>query len=149
MKRLLGCAMCVLLMAGCAGSRAAVRDDPSLDLTTLYDRLGGLPAINAVVDGFVAKVAVDKRVNRYFWNTDVPGLKQLLVEMICQASGGPCQYSGRDMKSAHAGMNIKGSEFDAIVQDLVAVLDQLHVARHEQHELLALLAPTKKDIVGQ
>ncbi|HEY7958372.1 MAG TPA: group 1 truncated hemoglobin [Polyangia bacterium] len=148
MKRLI-ILLAIVTACGCAQSAASQRDDGSLDLTTLYDRLGGRPAIAAVVDGFVAKVAGDKRVNRYFWNTNVPELKELLVEMICQATGGPCQYTGRDMKTAHAGMNIQPSEFTAVVEDLVSVLDRLHVAAHEQHQLLALLAPTKKDIVGQ
>ena len=140
MKRLL----VVLALSGCAHVRA---DDPPL--TSLYDRLGGKEAIGAVVDAFMGKVAADKRINRYFWNTDAPGLRQALVDQICSAAGGPCIYGGRDMKTAHAGMNIKEGEFGALVEDLIGALDQFHVPKREKGELLALLGPTKKDIVGQ
>src|SRR5262245_63540215 len=66
---------------------------------TLYERLGGRPAITAVVDDFVGNVARDRRINRFFANANAPRLKRLLVQQICQASGGPCVYTGRDMKS--------------------------------------------------
>jgi len=84
---------------------------------SLYDRLGGKPAITAVVDDFVGRVAADNRINGKFANADLPRLKMMLVDQICQASGGPCTYTGRDMKTAHAGMGINGSEFDALVRD--------------------------------
>jgi hemoglobin len=142
MKKLLAIAF---VLAGCAHGRAV--DDPPL--TSLYDRLGGKDAIGAVVDAFMVKVAADKRVNRYFWNADAVGLRQALIEQICSASGGPCIYGGRDMKTAHAGMNIKQGEFVAVVEDLIGALDQFHVPMREKNELLALLGPTKKDIVGQ
>jgi hemoglobin len=115
----------------------------------LYERLGGKPAITAVVDGFVARMAKDNRVNRYFWNADVPNLKRMLVEQICQASGGPCRYTGKDMRTAHAGMNLKESDFNATVENLTAVLCELHVGKAEQGELLATLGSLKGDIVGQ
>ena len=132
---LLGC-------AGCATTRAP-------DHSPLYDRLGGKPAISAVVDGFVGKVAADKRINGYFWNADVGNLKQMLFEQICAASGGPCRYSGKDMKTAHAGMNIKDTEFTALVEDLIAAMNELHVGKTEQKELLATLGGLKGDVVGQ
>ena len=74
---------------------------------TLYDRLGGYPAISAVVDDFVKNVAADKRINRFFANANIDRLKARLVEQICQGTGGPCVYSGRDMRSVHAGMGIR------------------------------------------
>lgn len=114
---------------------------------SLYSRLGGLPAITAVVDDFVANVAADKRINRFFANTDIPNLKRRLVEQICAGSGGPCTYKGRDMKSAHRGMGVANSHFDALVGDLVKSLDKFKVPAKEQKELLALLGPMRKDIV--
>src|SRR5262249_7334787 len=84
---------------------------------TLYDRLGGYPAISAVVDDFVKNVAADKRINRFFANANIDRLKARLVEQICQGTGGPCVYTGRDMRSVHAGMSIRGKDFDALVQD--------------------------------
>lgn len=114
---------------------------------SLYDRLGGKPAITAVVDDFVARVAADNRINGKFANANIPRLKTMLVDQICQASGGPCTYTGRDMKSAHAGMGVSGGEFDALVGDLVATLTKFKVGEREKNELLGALGPMKKDIV--
>lgn len=126
-------------MDGMTGSMASSR--------SLYERLGGKSAIAAVVDDFVARVAADNRINGKFANADISRLKTRLVEQICQASGGPCTYSGRDMKSAHAGMSITGAEFDALVGDLVATLNKFKVPEKEKGELLGALGPMKGDIV--
>src|SRR5215469_13644322 len=84
---------------------------------SLYQRLGGQPAITAVVDDFVANVAADNRINHYFARTDIPHLKKELVDQICQATGGPCTYTGRPMRVVHAGMHITDADFNALVQD--------------------------------
>jgi hemoglobin len=114
---------------------------------SLYDRLGGKNAISAVVNRFVSNVAADTAINRYFSHTNIPRLKNMLVDQICQASGGPCKYRGRDMKSTHRGMGITTKEFNDLVGDLVAALDSLNVPEREKKELLAALAPMKRDIV--
>jgi hemoglobin len=115
-------------------------------MPSLYERLGGKPAITAVVEDFVGRVAADNRINGRFANANIPRLKMMLVDQICAASGGPCTYTGRDMKSAHAGMGITGAEFDALVGDLVATLNSFKVPEHEKSELLGALGPMKKDI---
>ena len=117
--------------------------------TTLYDRLGGKPAITAVVDDFIGNVAADKRINSRFAGSNIPRLKMLLVEQICAASGGPCTYTGRDMVSAHRGMNISEAEFSALVGDLVKSLDKFKVPEKEKGELLTALGGMKGDIVGR
>ena len=114
---------------------------------SLYERLGGKPAIAAVVDDFVGNVAADNRINRFFAKTNMARLKQRLVEQICQGTGGPCKYRGRGMKAAHRGMGVGGADFGALVEDLKLSLDKFQVPAREQGELLAILAPTKKDIV--
>ncbi len=114
---------------------------------TLYDRLGGKPAITAVVDDFVGRVAADGRINGKFANTNIPRLKMLLVEQICQASGGPCVYTGRSMKATHVGMGVSNADFDALVGDLVATLNKFKVPEREKNELLGALGPMKGDIV--
>jgi hemoglobin len=119
----------------------------SAQQASLYQRLGGYPAIQAVVDDFVGNVAADKRINRFFANTDIPRLKQNLVNQICAGTGGMCVYTGRDMKSAHAGMGVRSSHFDALVQDLQKTLRKFKVPKKEQGELLAILGPMKRDIV--
>jgi hemoglobin len=114
---------------------------------SLYDRLGGKAAITAVVDEFVARVAADTRINQYFAHTDIPHLKMELVNQICQASGGPCKYTGKSMKDAHAGMGISTADFNALVEDLVGALDKFKVGDKEKNELLSVLGPMKSDIV--
>jgi hemoglobin len=114
---------------------------------TLYDRLGGKGAITAVVDTFVARVAADGRINKKFARSDVPRLKTMLVDQICGATGGPCTYTGRDMKEAHRNMGVTEGEFNALVEDLVAALNRFNVAKAEQDELLAILGSMKSAIV--
>jgi hemoglobin len=115
--------------------------------TSLYERLGGQGAITAVVDDFVGRCAGDNRINKKFARTDVPRLQKMLVDQVCEASGGPCTYTGRDMKGTHTGMGVTGGEFDALVEDLVATLNQFQAPTPEQDELLGLLAPMRSDIV--
>jgi len=101
------------------------------------------------VDDFVANVAADSRINKRFANANVPRLKVLLVEQVCQATGGPCAYTGRDMRAAHAGMGITDAEFNALVEDLVKSLDKFQVAEPDKTELLGLLGGLKSQVVGR
>jgi hemoglobin len=117
------------------------------EMASLYDRLGGLEAITAVVDSFVARCAEDDRINRKFGQTDVPRLKKMLIDQVCEATGGPCTYTGRTMRETHDGMGVTAGEFDALVEDLVATLDDFEVPQAEQDELLALLGPMRSEIV--
>jgi len=119
---------------------------------SLYDRLGGKQAITAVVDEFVGRVAADKRINSFFMATAsdpkrLAKFKSNLVDQICEASGGPCKYTGKDMKSAHAGMGVGDADFGALVEDLTAALDKFKVGAAEKSDLLGALGPMKKDIV--
>ena len=114
---------------------------------TLYKRLGEEKAIQGVIDDFVANVGADTRINKFFANTDLKKLNKLLVEQVANASGGPQKYTGRDMKSTHAGLKIAKADFDALVEDLVKSLDKFKVPAAEKTELLGILAPLSKDIV--
>ncbi|HMG34367.1 MAG TPA: group 1 truncated hemoglobin [Blastocatellia bacterium] len=121
---------------------------------SLYSRLGGKKAITAVVDEFVSNVANDGRINKFFTATAsdpkrLDGFKGKLVAQICQVSGGPCKYPGKDMKSAHKGMGITDADFNALVEDLVKALDKFNVGAQEKKELLGALGGMKGDIVGQ
>jgi hemoglobin len=115
--------------------------------SSLYDRLGGANAIATVVDDLVARCAGDDRINKKFARTDIPRLKQMLADQISEATGGPVTYTGRDMKETHRGMGVTAGEFDALVEDLVATLNQFDVPQAEQQELLGLLGPMRGDIV--
>jgi hemoglobin len=116
-------------------------------MSSLYERVGGLDAITAVVDSFVPRCAGDGRINAKFARTDVPRLKKMLVDQVCEATGGPCTYTGRTMQEAHDGMGVTAGEFDALVEDLVATLNEFDVPKAEQDELLELLAPMRGEIV--
>jgi hemoglobin len=116
---------------------------------SLFTRLGGLDAIRAVVHDFVGRVAADERINAFFRGVDIPNLERLLVEQICQATGGPCRYTGRSMEEAHTGMNLTNAHFDALVEDLVATLNHFNVPQREQQELLGALGGMRGQIVGR
>jgi hemoglobin len=143
-RAVLAGALAVAFLSGCQTMEPKMAAQPSL-----YDRLGGQPAITAVVDDFVGNVAADSRINGFFANANIPRLKVLLVQQICQGTGGPCTYAGRDMASAHKGMNINDAQFNALVEDLVKTLDKFKVPEREKKELLAALGPMKSQIVAQ
>lgn len=147
-----GIALSGLVSSGLAGCQSQEK----MAEKSLYDRLGGAPAVTAVVDDFVARAASDPKVNftrrgtGYEWEAsaeNVAHLKMKLVEFVSMASGGPVKYTGRDMKSAHAGMKISAAEFDALAADLKASLDKFKVPDREERELLAAVEGTRKDIV--
>src|SRR5437868_12094197 len=142
----------VLLVASLAacGEKPPAPRAPAATAAPLYDRLGRKDAIAAVVKDFVEqRVAKDARINAFFASADLPGLEIKLVEQLCEATGGPCKYTGiyKDMKTAHAGLAIKDADFTALVEDLTASLQQLHVGAAEQQELLAALGKMHDDIV--
>jgi hemoglobin len=133
----------------------ATLDDVRYKVTvkSLWTRLGGEPAVKAVVHDFVVKAASDPKVNFFRdgkYSLDAAGvahLEELLVQLISAVSGGPLKYTGRDMKSSHAGMGITDEEFGAIAADLIAVLKSYNVPEKEINELITIIATTKKDIV--
>lgn len=131
------------LVAGCNNMQTANSAKPSL-----YERLGGKPAITAVVDDFITNVAADQRINHFFANTNATRLKLLLVEQICAGTGGPCTYEGRSMQESHHGMGVTDADFNALVEDLVKTLNKFKVPQPEQQELLGVLGPMKGQIVG-
>jgi hemoglobin len=136
-------------LAACGGKAKGSDPGPAGDpAASLYDRLGRKDAITAVVKDFVEeRVAKDVRIKAFFANADVPGLEAKLVDQICEATNGPCKYTGKDMKTSHAGMNIKDADFNALVEDLKASLDHFKVGAREQQELLGALAKMHDDIV--
>src|SRR5712692_3445276 len=148
---ILGVALALGLMASAAQPSLAAGGETQKagkgKTKSLYDRLGGKEAITAVVDEFVARVAADTRINAFFAHTDIAKLKMNLVNQICEASGGPCKYTGRSMKEAHMGMGVATADFNALVEDLVGALDKFKVGEKEKGELLGVLGPMKSDIV--
>jgi hemoglobin len=114
---------------------------------SLYDRLGGVEAIAAVARAFDDRAGKDDRINQKFARTNLERLTKEFVDQLCQDTGGPCTYTGLSMKKAHTNMGVTNGEFDAFIEDLVAVLDDFKVGKAEQGELLDLLRPMRADIV--
>jgi hemoglobin len=114
---------------------------------SLYDRLGGTDGITAVVRAVVDRELKDDRVNRKFARTNRDRVIKEFVDQICQATGGPCNYTGRNMTEAHHNMGVTNGEFQAFVDDVVAVLNDFEVGATEQDELLNILAPLRDEIV--
>jgi len=119
---------------------------------SLYDRLGGQPAIQAVASGLVDKILADNRVNKWFAHAasspeNTKLYKQKLSDFICQSTGGPCQYTGLDMATAHKGRGVTSEAFSAVAEDLSALLDQLKVPAKEKSEVMTLVGSLKPSIV--
>src|SRR3954449_4411658 len=117
---------------------------------SLYTRLGGYDAIAAVSDDFIGRLATDKQLSRFVVGhsqDSLMKLRQHVVEFLCNATGGPCVYMGRDMKTAHKGMGITEADWDLSVKALVATLDKFKVPEKEKGEVLAAVGPLKAQIV--
>ena len=117
---------------------------------SLYKRLGGYDAIAAVTDDFIGRLLGDPRFAKFFAgaSTDSKGkIRQHVVDQLCNATGGPCLYTGRTMKQSHAGLGITEEDWNASVKHLVASLDKFKVPEAEKAELLAIAGTLKADIV--
>jgi len=114
---------------------------------SLFERIGGQPVIEAVVADTIDQVAADPHLNQSFEGTNLKRIKRLLAEQICDITGGPCHYSGDTVRQVHAGHHISEAEFYGLVQIMRNALLAHHVALRERNELLALLAPMKRDVV--
>ena len=137
--------MLIAVMVGCATA-------PPAPAPSLYKQLGGREGIALVVDDFVVNVVADDRINARFKALkpeQVSKLKTNLADQICDATGGPCSYVGRDMKATHQGMKITEAEWTATVEALVKALDKNNVPAGAKTALLGALGPMKPDIVGQ
>jgi hemoglobin len=113
----------------------------------LYQRLGGEPVVTAIVDSFIERFADDTRVAPTFAKTDIPKFRRLLIEQICNLTGGGCTYTGRTMPSSHEGMKITESQFNAIVEDLQDAMNRQRIPIELQNELIATLAPLREGII--
>lgn len=115
---------------------------------SLYERLGGKAALRAVVNELWAVVAADARINGRFARTRPEIFGAQLVDFLCEASGGPCKYQGKDMKAAHTGMKLSDAEFTALAEDTVRALDKFKVPAQEKNEVMKLLGGLQADVVN-
>ena len=114
---------------------------------TLYERMGGAPAVEKIVDDVIDRTAADPRTERSFREVKMSRLKEKLREQICNVAGGPCKYTGDPMNEVHKGLKITEAEWNLMVQFLRESLERAGVRDAEKNELLRILAPMKRDIV--
>jgi hemoglobin len=115
---------------------------------SLYQRLGGKEAINMVVKDLLANGMADTRLNPRMSKMDGAKCERQLTDLLCQATGGPCKYNGRDMKTAHTGAKVTELEWQAFSENLLKTFDRFNVPARERNDLLQLVVPMKADIVG-
>ena len=119
---------------------------------TLYKRLGGYDAIAAVTDDFLGRLASDPQLGRFFKGHSTDSITRIrgdVVDFLCKATGGPCTYSARDMKTSHTGLKITEEDWNTSVKGLVATLDKFKVPAKEKNEVLSAVEGLKGDIVGR
>lgn len=119
---------------------------------SLYARLGGYDALAAVVDDFIGRLVADKKLTKFFVGHSEDSLKKIrmhVIDQLCAGAGGPCLYTGRDMKTSHHGLGITSDDWDAAANHLVETLDKFKVPAAEKGEVLAFVGTLKKDIVDK
>ena len=121
----------------------------SAETKSLYDKIGGTEGITTVVEVFLANVGADDRINSRFVSTDLDNLKMLLIEQVCEATGGPCTYSGKTMLDAHRGMDITEEEFGALAEQMSKAMLSSGVGQEEHDTIMGVLGGMHDDIVGQ
>lgn len=114
---------------------------------SLYERLGGSDGVAGIASDLVDRSASDPKIGPHFKDSNLKRVKTMLGEMLCELAGGPCHYTGDNMKVTHAGHHISQGDFYHLVENLRIVLRARHVDQGATNELLKLLAPMKRDIV--
>jgi len=145
-KSITSSALVAILMTGILWAQAPKAEK------SLYERLGGQPAVEAVASGLVDRILADKRVNTWFAHAasspeNTKKYKATLTAFICKSVGGPCNYTGQDMVAAHKGRGVTSEAFNAVAENLSAQLDQLKVPAKEKSEVMTLVGSLKPSIV--
>ncbi|MEB0044974.1 MULTISPECIES: group 1 truncated hemoglobin [unclassified Pseudomonas] len=131
----------VLFLSACAQQPA--KDD------SLYRDLGARAGITRIVEGMLLNIARDERIVEHFRKVDIQRLRDKLIEKFCVEAGGPCVYSGDSMAESHRGQHVSRSDFNALVEDLIAAMDQQGIAVPVQNRLIARLAPMRSEVIEQ
>jgi len=133
----------------CAVAPQALAQQPP---PSLYHRLGGYDALAAVTDDFVGRLATDPQLKHFFGGLSTDSQKKLrqhVVDFLCSVTGGPCIYTGRDMRTAHTGLGITDADWSLAVKRLVETLDKFKVPDKEKNEVLGAISGLKGEIVGR
>ena len=128
------------------GAHTAMAQTPAPS-DQLYKAFGEKPGLVVLMDDFMTRLLADPRTGPHFKPANQQRVKEQLVEQFCALGGGPCIYKGADMQSSHANLDIKKSDFHALVEVLQQSMDAKGIAFRKQNEMLALLAPMHRDII--
>lgn len=142
-----------LAISGCESEKPAVTEAPKPAAAPaasrpLFERLGGQEGLTAIVEGLISNIGADPRTRLHFTNINIGGFKTKMVEYLCEQTGGPCKYTGREMKATHAPLQIGNADFDAFTEDLTKSLDNKQVAQSDKDELLGILGKLRPDVVA-
>jgi hemoglobin len=138
----------VILMAAASGALCVLCGSAWAAAPSLYVRLGGAPVVDAVVSETIDATVADPRLNQSYRNTDIPRIKRLVAEQICDLAGGGCHYGGDSMHEVHANHHITQAQFFGLVENLRRALRRHNVSLQARNELLALLAPMAPDVIN-
>ncbi len=133
----------IALLSCCAGCALHAHK------TSLYDELGGHDTIVKIVDGIIAKIKTDDRIQPLFEETNYDYFHEKLTLHLCKIADGPCEYDGLSMLDAHLSMEITEAEFNHFTQDTIDVMDELGISISAQNDLLSRLTPMRSDIIYQ
>ena len=126
---------------------AALLFSPLSFAQSLYQQLGEQQGIETIVEEMLYRVGGDERIAHHFDGVDIMRVHKLISEQVCDLSGGPCDYSGEDMKTSHRNMGVDNADFNALVEHLIAAMEKEDIPVSAQNQLLGLLAPMHGDIV--
>lgn len=132
--------LCLALLLG-----ACAQQPPKDD--SLYRDLGAMPGITRIVEGMLLNIARDERIVERFRRIDIQRLRNKLIEQFCMEAGGPCVYTGDSMAESHKGQHVGRSDFNALVEDLIAAMDQEGIPVPVQNRLIARLAPMRGEVI--
>jgi hemoglobin len=126
---------------------AAMNPAPAdASLLPVFHQFGDEPGLVALMDLFMTKLVANPRTKPFFANSNQAAIKHHLVEQFCVILGGPCTYTGRDMRTAHKNFNIDRAQFNALVECLQQAMTERKIPFRAQNQLLAKLAPLHRDI---
>jgi hemoglobin len=132
--------LCLVLLLG-----ACAQQPPKDD--SLYRDLGAMPGITRIVEGMLLNIARDERIVERFRRIDIQRLRNKLIEQFCAEAGGPCVHTGDSMAESHKGQNVSRSDFNALVEDLIAAMDKQGISVPVQNRLIARLAPMRGEVI--
>ena len=150
-RRALGLVVLLLLVGG-GWEVSAQQQRAHQEAQSLYKRLGGYDALAAVTDEFVKRLAEDKQLGKFFGGVSLDSrkrIRQLVLDQLCAATGGPCIYIGRSMRTVHEGLGITEDDWKVSVRLLTETLDKFKVPKAEKDELFKILSTLQPDIVDK